>query len=49
MPTDVAVIDPVGYSRLVLSACTPLYSAAKRLIVFARLVRIDPLGSARRI
>jgi len=46
-PTDVAVIEPVGYSRLVLSACTPLYSAADRLIVFARLVRIDPLGSAR--
>ena len=46
-PTDVAVIDPVGYSRLVLSACTPLYSAAERLIVFARLVRIDPLGVAR--
>ncbi len=46
-PTDVAVIDPVGYSRLVLSACTPLYSAADRLIVFARLVRIDPLGAAR--
>ena len=46
-PSDVAVIRPVGYSRLVLSACTPLYSAAKRLIVFARLVRIDPLGAAR--
>ncbi len=48
-PTDVAVIDRVGYSRLVLSACTPLYSAADRLIVFARLVRIDPLGVARAI
>ncbi len=47
-PTDIAVIDPVGYSRLVLSACTPLYSAAERWIVFARLVRIDPLGLARR-
>ena len=48
-PTDVAVIDPVGYSRLVLSACTPLYSAAQRLIVFARLVRVDPLGAAREL
>jgi sortase A len=48
-PTDVSVIDRVGYSRLVLSACTPLYSAADRLIVFARLVRIDPLGAARAI
>ena len=48
-PTDIAVIRPIGYSRLVLSACTPLYSAADRLIVFARLVRIDPLGPARTI
>jgi sortase A len=48
-PDDIGVIAPAGYSRLVLSACTPLYSAAKRLIVFARLVRIDPLGAARSI
>jgi sortase A len=48
-PTDIGVIAPAGYSRLVLSACTPLYSAAERLIVFARLVRIDPLGAARAI
>ena len=48
-PTDIGVIAPVGYSRLVLSACTPLYSAAQRLIVFARLIRIDPLGLARAI
>lgn len=27
----------VGYDRLVLSACNPLYSAAQRIIVFARL------------
>jgi len=46
-PSDIAVIEPAGYSRLVLSACTPLYSAAERLVVFARLVRIDPLGAAR--
>jgi sortase A len=48
-PNDIGVIRPVGYSRIVLSACTPLYSAAERLIVFARLVRIDPLGAARSI
>jgi sortase A len=46
-PTDVAVIDDVGYERLVLSACTPLYSAAQRLIVFARLRSVRPLGPAR--
>jgi len=30
---------PVGYDRLLLSACHPLYSAAQRIVVFARLVR----------
>jgi sortase A len=37
----------VGYERLVLSACDPLYSAARRLVVFARLASIVPLGPAR--
>lgn len=35
-PTDVQVVDYVGYERLVLSACHPLYSAEHRFIVFAR-------------
>jgi sortase A len=47
LPTDVSVIDPVGYSRLVLSACTPLFSASHRLVVFARLTSTVPLGAAR--
>jgi sortase A len=47
LPTDVSVLDPVGYSRLVLSACTPLFSASHRLIVFARLSSMAPLGAAR--
>lgn len=47
LPTDVSVIDPVGYSRLVLSACTPPFSASHRLIVFARLISTVPLGTAR--
>src|SRR3954452_2271088 len=38
-PEDIEVVRPVGYQRLVLSACHPLYSAAHRYIVFARLVR----------
>ncbi len=29
------------YDRLVLSACHPLYSAAQRIVTFARLVRRD--------
>jgi sortase A len=49
-PTDMgAAIGEVGYSRLVLSACTPLFSAAKRLLVFARLSRTVPVGAARRL
>jgi sortase A len=46
-PTEVSVIDNVGYDRLVLSACNPLYSAAQRIIVFARLKSVQPLGPAR--
>ena len=47
-PTDVsAATADVGYSRVVLSACTPLFSAAKRLLVFGRLTRAEPLGAGR--
>jgi sortase A len=38
-PSDVGIVGEVGYERLVLSACHPLYSASQRYIVFARLVR----------
>jgi hypothetical protein len=31
----------------VLSACNPLYSAAQRIIVFARLQGLVPLGAAQ--
>jgi sortase A len=40
-PGDVQIIKPVGYPRLVLTACHPLYSADKRWAVFAKLTRID--------
>ncbi len=40
------VTDRVGYERLVLSACHPLYSAAQRIVVFARQVRVEPRGRA---
>ena len=39
----------VGYERLVLSACNPLYSASQRIAVFARLSSVHPnarVGSA---
>jgi sortase A len=42
LPTDTWVTHRVGYDRLVLSACHPLYSAAKRIVVFARLVATKP-------
>jgi sortase A len=47
-PSDVrAAIANVGYSRLVLSACTPLFSAAKRMLVYAQLTRTVPVGPGR--
>jgi sortase A len=41
-PTALWVTDRVRFDRLVLSACHPLYSAAERIIVFARLERATP-------
>lgn len=37
----------VGYDRLVLSACNPLFSAAQRIVVFARLAQTFPSGAAQ--
>jgi sortase A len=45
-PSEVEVVRNVGYERLVLSACHPLYSAAERYIVFARLTRVLIADSA---
>jgi sortase A len=42
-PNDVSVLWDRGYG-LVLTTCTPLYSASHRLIVWARLVKGVPLG-----
>jgi sortase A len=47
LPTDLRVIRPVGYDRLVLSACTPPFSASHRIIAFAREVAAVPEGAAR--
>jgi sortase A len=41
-PTATWVTQRVGYDRLVLSACHPLYSAAQRIVVFAKLVDTKP-------
>jgi sortase A len=45
-PTATWVTNRVSYDRLVLSACHPLYSAAQRIVVFARLVRTEPRSAA---
>ena len=47
-PTNVqAAVAEKGYPRLVLSACTPLFSAAKRILVYAQLMSILPVGAGR--
>jgi sortase A len=40
-PDSVWIIRRMPYDRLVLSACHPLYSAAQRLVVFARLASVQ--------
>jgi sortase A len=41
-PTSWWITRNRGYDRLVLSACNPLYSAAQRIVVFARLADVKP-------
>ena len=36
-PNDVSVLDPTPFPQLTLTTCNPRFSAAQRLIVFARL------------
>lgn len=48
-PNKIEVVQNVGYERLVLSACHPLYSAAQRIIAFAKLDEISLFGSGERI
>ncbi len=48
-PSEISVVENVGYERLVLSACHPLYSAAQRIITFAKLEEISLFGSGERI
>jgi sortase A len=46
-PDAIALLRDVGYERLVLSACHPLFSAAQRIVVVSRLTRVVPLRAAR--
>jgi sortase A len=43
-PSQVGVVRDIGHDRVVLTACHPLYSAAQRIVVFARLIDVDPPG-----
>ena len=47
-PDETSIKRDVGYDRLVLSACHPLYSAAQRIVVFARLAHRGPPRVGRR-
>ena len=44
-PTATYVTKKVAYDQVILSACHPLYSAAQRIVVFARLEKAEPRGS----
>jgi sortase A len=46
-PTALWVVKRVGYDRLVLTACHPLYSAAQRIVVFARETKATKGGGLR--
>ena len=43
-PTATWVTRRVEYDRLVLTACHPKYSAAQRIVIFARLLRMEKLA-----
>jgi sortase A len=45
-PGDLSVLRRVHHDRLVLSACHPLFSAARRIVVLARLVRVGQSATA---
>jgi sortase A len=48
-PSEVEIVRNVGYDRLVLTACHPLYSAAQRWAVFAKLTEISLFAPGDRI
>jgi sortase A len=48
-PGHTNVLRHVRHDRIVLTTCTPLFSAAKRLVVTGRRVRSDPRGQAIRL
>jgi sortase A len=45
-PADLSVLRRVHHDRLVLSSCEPLFSAAQRIVVFARLETVGQSAKA---
>jgi sortase A len=45
-PSDASSLRATGTDRLTLTACHPLYSAAKRIVVIATLTGFTPRGAA---
>ena len=48
-PSAFDVVRNVGYERLVLTACHPLYSAAERIVAFGKLTDISLFGGGGRV
>jgi sortase A len=48
-PSATWVMRKIGYDRLVLTACHPLYSASQRIVVTARLMKVTPRGRASQL
>jgi sortase A len=49
-PGDLGVLRTVGHSRLLLSACHPLYSAARRIVVYAGQIGVgQPARALKRV
>ena len=47
-PTALWVTRRIGHNRIVLTACHPKFSAAKRIVVFARQVAAVERGASAR-
>lgn len=49
-PGDVGVLRAVGHRRLVLSACHPVFSAARRIVVYAAQIGVgQPARALKRV
>ncbi len=47
LPTDVWILEGTDKKELLLTTCTPKYSAARRLVIIAELLEVFPFEIAR--